>query len=165
MAKLTVKDLDLRAKRVFTRVDYNVPMEEIAGAMVINDDTRVRATLPTLRMLRDKGARIILAAHLGRPKGERVPSMSLRPVAKMLSEMIEQPVAFAEDCVGEASASAMGNLDDGEILLLENMRYHVAEEANGEDFADQLAELADVYVNDAFGAAHRAQRHGVLRRK
>ncbi len=156
MSKLTIKDLDLRAKRVFTRVDYNVPMEEVSGAMVINDDTRIRATLPTLKTLRDQGARIILAAHLGRPKGDRVPSMSLEPVAKKLSKIIEQPVAFASDCVGEAAASAVGNLKDGEILLLENVRYHAAEEMNDKGFSKQLAKLADLYVNDAFGAAHRA---------
>ena len=156
MAKLTVNDLDLQGKRVFTRVDYNVPMEESGGAMVINDDTRIRATLPTLKLLIEKGARIVLAAHLGRPKGERVASMSLQPVADKLAELISQPVAFADDCVGESATSAVNNLQDGEILLLENVRYHACEEANKPDFAKQLAANADVFVNDAFGAAHRA---------
>ena len=156
MAKLTVNDLDLHGKRVFTRVDYNVPMEETGGAMVINDDTRIRATLPTLQALRDQGARIILAAHLGRPEGERAPSMSLRPVAGQLAELTGQPVAFAEDCVGDAVAGVASELKDGEMLLLENVRYHAAEEANDPAFAEQLATLAEAYVNDAFGAAHRA---------
>ena len=156
MAKLTVNDLDLRGKRVFTRVDYNVPMEESGGAMIINDDTRIRATLPTLQALRDQGARIILAAPLGRPKGERVPSMSLRPVAGQLAELTGQPVAFAEDCGGDTVAGAASELKDGEMLLLENVRYHAKEEANDPAFAVQLATLADAYVNDAFGAAHRA---------
>ncbi len=156
MEKLTVNELNLLGKRVFTRVDYNVPMEESGGTMVINDDTRIRATLPTLQALRTQGARIILAAHLGRPKGERVPSMSLRPVAKQLTELTGQQVAFAEDCVGDAAAHAASQLKDGEILLLENVRYHAQEEANDQDFAGQMATLADAYVNDAFGAAHRA---------
>ena len=156
MAKLTVNDLDLRGKCVFTRVDYNVPMEESGGTMVINDDTRIRATLPTLESLRTQGARIVLAAHLGRPKGERVASMSLRPVADKLADLLVQPVAFADDCVGKTAEVAINKLQDGEFLLLENVRYHSCEEANGSDFAEQLAANVDVFVNDAFGAAHRA---------
>ncbi len=156
MAKLTVNDLDLRGKRVFMRVDYNVPMEEFGSAMVINDDTRIRATLPTLESLRTQGARIVLAAHLGRPKGERVASMSLRPVADKLADLLVQPVAFADDCVGKTAEVAINKLQDGEFLLLENVRYHSCEEANGSDFAEQLAANVDVFVNDAFGAAHRA---------
>ena len=156
MAKLSVNDLNLQSQRVFTRVDYNVPMEESGGAMVINDDTRIRATLPTLDALRAQGARIVLAAHLGRPKGERVASMSLRPVADKLAELTGHPVAFADDCVGDAAAAAINNLQDGEMLLLENVRYHVGEEANDSVFAEQLAAHADGFVNDAFGAAHRA---------
>ena len=156
MAKLTVNDLDLQGKRVFTRVDYNVPMAEQAGAMVINDDTRIRATLPTLKAMIDKGARIILTAHLGRPKGERVPSMSLRPVADKLADLIGQPVAFCDQCVGDSVAEAVNQLEDGGLLLLENVRYHAEEEANDAAFAEQLAANADVFVNDAFGAAHRA---------
>ena len=122
MAKLSVNDLNLQGQRVFTRVDYNVPMEESGGAMVINDDTRIRATQPTLEALRAQGARIVLAAHLGRPKDERVASMSLRPVADKLAELTGHPVAFADDCVGDAAAAAINNLQDGELLLLENVR-------------------------------------------
>jgi len=156
MAKLTVNDIDLQGKRVLTRVDYNVPIAELDGAMVINDDTRIRATLPTLKLMIERGAKVILTAHLGRPKGERVPSMSLRPVADKLAELIGQPVAFCDQCVGQAAEEAIGRLEDGELLLLENVRYHAEEEANDAAFAEQLAGDADVFVNDAFGAAHRA---------
>jgi len=156
MSKLTVNDLDLKGKRVFTRVDYNVPMAEQDGEMTINDDTRIRATLPTLKTMIDKGAKVILTAHLGRPKGEHVPSMSLRPVADKLAELICQPIAFCDQCIGDSVAEAVGQLKDGSILLLENVRYHAEEEANDTAFAEQLATNADVYVNDAFGAAHRA---------
>jgi phosphoglycerate kinase len=156
MAKLTVKDLDVRGKRVFLRVDYNVPMEEKNGQMVINDLTRIRATLPTLDYLIEQGARLILAAHLGRPKGKPEPSMSLRPVAAQLAELLGRPVAFVDDCVGEKAEQTAGALKDGDLLLLENVRYHTEEEANDPAFAAKLAALADIYVNDAFGAAHRA---------
>ena len=156
MANLTVNDIDLQGKRVLTRVDYNVPIAELDGAMVINDDTRIRATLPTLKLMIERGAKVILTAHLGRPKGERVPSMSLRPVADKLAELIGQPVAFCDQCVGQAAEEAIGRLEDGELLLLENVRYHAEEEANDAAFAAQLAGDADVFVNDAFGAAHRA---------
>lgn len=156
MAKLTVNDLDVRGKRVLMRVDYNVPMEEIAGQMVINDSTRIKETLATLKLLSDKGARLILAAHLGRPKGQREPSMSLRPVAAKVQEMLGLPVKFVDDCVGEKAEQAANQLRDGEILLLENVRYYNEEEANDKDFSEKLAKLADIYVNDAFGAAHRA---------
>lgn len=160
MAKLTVRDLDLRGKRVFMRVDYNVPMEEKDGQMVINDSTRIKETLPTLDLLISKGARIILAAHLGRPDGKREPSMSLRPVAAKLADMIGRPVAFVDDCVGDKVEKTVGALKDGDILLLENVRYHPEEESKQEAACEPLAEkfarLADVYVNDAFGAAHRA---------
>jgi len=156
MAKLTVNDLDVRQKKVLVRVDYNVPMEEKDGKMLINDDTRIKETLPTLRLLIDKGAKIILAAHLGRPKGKREPSMSLRPVADKLSEMIGKPVAFVDDCIGDKPAAAANALKPGEILLLENVRYYNEEEANDPAFAEKLASLADLYVNDAFGSAHRA---------
>ena len=156
MAKLTVNDIDLQGKRVLTRVDYNVPMAEQDGAMVINDDTRIRATLPTLKLMIENGAKVILTAHLGRPKGERVPSMSLRPVADKLAELIGQPVAFCEQCVGQVAEDAVAKLEDGELLLLENVRYHAEEEANDPAFAEQLAGDADIFVNDAFGAAHRA---------
>lgn len=156
MAKLTVNDLDVRGKRVFVRVDYNVPMEEKDGQMVINDATRIKETLPTLDLLINKGAKIILAAHLGRPKGQREPSMSLRPVAAKLADMIHRPVAFVDDCIGDKVEQTAGALKDGDILLLENVRYYNEEEANDGAFAEKLAKIADVYVNDAFGAAHRA---------
>ena len=155
MAKLTVHDIDLQGKCVLTRVDYNVPMSELDGTMVINDDTRIRATLPTLKAMIKKSAKIILAAHLGRPKGVREPSMSLRPVADKLAELIGQPVAFCEHCVGSSVAEAVDELEDGGLLLLENVRYHTEEVANDPAFSEQLAAVADAYVNDAFGAAHR----------
>lgn len=156
MAKLSVRDLEVSGKRVFVRVDYNVPMEEKNGAMVINDITRIRETLPTLQLLIDKGAKVILAAHLGRPDGKREPTMSLKPVAEKLSELLGKPVVFAEDCIGEAAEAAAAALVDGGVLLLENVRFHADEEDNEPVFAAQLARLADIYVNDAFGAAHRA---------
>lgn len=156
MAKLTVNDIDVRGKRVFVRVDYNVPMEEKDGQMVINDATRIKETLPTLELLINKGAKIILAAHLGRPKGTREPSMSLRPVAAKLADMLRRPVAFVDDCIGEKVESTANTLREGDILLLENVRYYNEEEANDPVFAEKLAKVADVYVNDAFGAAHRA---------
>ena len=156
MAKLSINHLDLRSRRVFVRVDYNVPMEEIAGQMVINDATRIKETLPTLEKLMRSGARTILAAHLGRPKGRREPSMSLRPVAELLSGLLQHAVAFVDDCVGEKVALAVAALKDGEVLLLENVRYYEEEEKNDTAFAEKLATVADVYVNDAFGAAHRA---------
>jgi phosphoglycerate kinase len=156
MAKLTINDLDVRGKRVFVRVDYNVPMEEKDGRMVINDASRIQATLPTLDFLIQSGARIILAAHLGRPKGKREPSMSLRPVAEKLADFVGRPVAFVDDCVGAKVENTAAALLDGDLLLLENLRYHAEEEANDPGFAGQLAALAGIYVNDAFGAAHRA---------
>ena len=156
MAKLTVNDIDVRDKRVFMRVDYNVPMEEKDGQMVINDTTRIKETLPTLKLLVEKGAKLILAAHLGRPKGKREPSMSLAPVATKLAEMSGHKVAFVDDCIGEKVEKAVAALKAGEILLLENVRYYDQEEANDPAFAEKLAKVADVYVNDAFGAAHRA---------
>jgi phosphoglycerate kinase len=131
-------------------------MEEKDGKMIINDVTRIKETLPTLRLLAARGAKIILAAHLGRPKGKREPSMSLRPVAEKLSQMIGRPVAFAEDCVGPMAEKAVAALQPGDLLLLENVRYYKEEEANDPAFAEKLARLADLYVNDAFGAAHRA---------
>lgn len=156
MAKLTVNDLNVRGKRVFVRVDYNVPMAEQYGQMVINDETRIRATLPTLELLIKGGARIILAAHLGRPKGTPEPTMSLRPVAAKLADLVGRPVAFVDDCVGEKVEQTAGALKDGDILLLENTRFYAEEEANDAAFAEKLAKVADIYVNDAFGAAHRA---------
>lgn len=156
MAKLTVKDLDVRGKRVFIRVDYNVPLEEKDGKMVITDATRIQETLPTLRLLTEKGAKLILAAHLGRPKGQREPSMSLRPVAEKLADLLGRPVAFVDDCIGEKVEKTVGIMQPGDVVLLENVRYYNEEEANDPAFAEKLARVADVYVNDAFGAAHRA---------
>ena len=156
MAKLTINDLNVRGQRVFVRVDYNVPMEEKDGQMVINDATRIKETLPTLERLISQGAKIILAAHLGRPKGQRDPSLSLRPVAAKLADMIHRPVAFVDDCIGEKVEKTAGALKEGDVLLLENVRYYNEEEANDPAFAAKLARVADIYVNDAFGAAHRA---------
>lgn len=156
MAKLTVNDIDVRNKRVFLRVDYNVPIEEKDGKAVITDVTRIKETIPTLDLLIEKGAKIILAAHLGRPGGKREPSMSLRPVAEKLADMIARTVAFADDCIGEKVEKTASALKPGDILVLENVRFYAEEEANDPAFAEKLARVADVYVNDAFGAAHRA---------
>jgi phosphoglycerate kinase len=156
MAKLTVRDLDVHGKRVFLRVDYNVPLEEKNGQMVITDETRIQATLPTLRLLIEKGGRLILTAHLGRPKGKREATMSLRPVAHRLAELLGTNVNFADDCIGEKVEQLANALPPGGVLLLENVRYYKEEEANDPAFAEKLAKVADVYVNDAFGAAHRA---------
>ncbi len=156
MAKLTIRDMNLQGKRVFTRVDYNVPLKEKGGVLVITDLTRITATVPTLNLLLQQGARIVLASHLGRPKGKTEPSMSLRPVAATLSELLGRQVAFAEDCVGPAAEQAQAALKPGELLLLENVRFHPEEEANDAAFAAKLAGTAEAYVNDAFGSAHRA---------
>lgn len=156
MAKLTVHDIDVRGKRVFVRVDYNVPMEEKDGQMVINDATRIKETIPTLDFLIERGAKLILTAHLGRPKGQRDPSLSLRPVAEKLADLLGRPVAFVDDCIGEKVEKTAAILKEGDVLLLENVRYYNEEEANDPVFAEKLARVADVYVNDAFGAAHRA---------
>ncbi|HWP49229.1 MAG TPA: phosphoglycerate kinase [Candidatus Limnocylindrales bacterium] len=153
MSKLTVDDLNLKGLRVLIRVDFNVPLNE-AGE--ITDDTRIRETLPTLqKILRDKG-KLILMSHLGRPKGQRDPSLSLKPVAERLSELLGIPVYMAPDCVGEEVERMVNSLKPGEVLMLENLRFHPEEEANDPTFARQLARLGDVYVNDAFGTAHRA---------
>src|SRR6185369_1659690 len=130
MSKLTVRDLDVHDKRVFVRVDYNVPLEEKDGQMVITDQTRIVETLPTLKLLMEKGAKIILAAHLGRPKGKREPSMSLRPVAARLSELLHWEVNFVDDCIGEKVERVVNAMSAGQVVLLENVRYHNEEEAN-----------------------------------
>jgi len=152
---MTFRDLekaDLNGKTALVRVDFNVPMD---GGEV-SDDTRLRSALPTIRFLSTKGAKVVLIAHFDRPKGKRVPEMSLAPVVAPLSALLEQPVAFADDCVGEAAATVIGGLENGGVALLENLRYHAGEEANDAGFADQLAALGDLFVNDAFSAAHRA---------
>src|SRR4051812_47615203 len=156
MAKLTVQDLNVRGKRVFVRVDFNVPLEEKDGQMVITDATRIVETLPTLNLLIQQGAKIILAAHLGRPKGKKEPSMSLRPVAQKLADLIGRPVAFVDDCIGDKVEKTVSVMQPGDVLLLENLRYYNEEEANDPGFSEKLAKVADLYVNDAFGAAHRA---------
>jgi phosphoglycerate kinase len=151
--KKSINDIDVAGKKVFIRVDYNVPMDK-AGK--ITEDTRIRATLPTLKYLLEQKAAIIIAAHLGRPKGEPVAEFSLTPVAKRLSELLGKEVLFASDCVGPVAENMAKDLKPGQILMLENLRYHKAEEKNDPEFSRQLASLADVAVNDAFGVSHRA---------
>lgn len=150
--KRTVDELSVAGKRVLVRVDFNVPLKEGTVA----DDTRLRAALPTLEDLMARGARLVLCSHLGRPRGQPDPGLSLRPVAARLGELLGKPVAFAEDCVGPAAVAAVARLTDGDVLLLENTRFHPEEKANDPAFAQQLAALAELYVNDAFGSAHRA---------
>ena len=153
MSKLSIRDLELSGKRVFVRVDFNVPLD---GGRV-TDDTRIRETLPTLEFARERGARLVLASHLGRPKGTANPKYSLQPVAVKLSELLGASVEFAADCVGPDAEAKSRALANGGVLLLENVRYHAEEEANDEDFSRQLAALCDgLFVCDAFGSAHRA---------
>jgi phosphoglycerate kinase len=153
MSKLTIRDLELRGKRVFLRVDFNVPLSD----GIVTDDTRIRETLPTLRLAIEKGARLVLASHLGRPKGARNAKYSLKPAAKKLEELLGKSVNFADDCVGADAEAASKLLKDGDVLLLENVRFHAEEEKNDEAFSKQLAALCDsLFVCDAFGSAHRA---------
>jgi phosphoglycerate kinase len=150
--KLSIRDLELDNRRVFIRVDFNVPLKD----GVIGDDTRIRASLPTIAYAREHGATVILASHLGRPKGKPSPQFSLRPVAAHLSELIGRPVTFADDCVGDTATKAARQAGRGDVVLLENLRFHPEEEKNDPQFASSLASLTDLYVDDAFGAAHRA---------
>lgn len=152
MNKKSVRDIDVTGKRVFVRVDFNVPLEN--GK--ITDDTRITETLPTIKYLVEQGAKVILASHLGRPKGEVNESMRLTPAAERLSELLGKPVAKADESVGEAVQAQIAKMNNGDVLVLENVRFHKGEEKNDPELAKQFAELADVYVNDAFGAAHRA---------
>lgn len=156
MAKLTVRDIDVKDKNVFVRVDYNVPLEDKSGEMVITDDTRIRETIPTLNLLLSKGGKLILASHLGRPKGKKEPSMSLKPVSIRLGQLLNKPVQFVDDCIGPNVTAAVSKLKAGELLLLENVRFYPEEEANDPGFSEKLASGMDIYVNDAFGSAHRA---------
>lgn len=153
MPKKTLRDIDVAGKRVLVRVDFNVPLDD---QQHITDDTRIRAAVPTVQYLRDAGASVVLMSHLGRPKGNVVPEMSLAPVAQRLGELIATDVALAPDCVGDVTEQMAAQLQPGQVLLLENLRYKSEEEANDADFAQALARLGDLYVNDAFGAAHRA---------
>ncbi len=155
MPKLSVRDLEPKSKRIFMRVDFNVPLND-AGE--ITDDTRIQASLPTIKYIVERSGRLILASHLGRPKGKVNPKMSLKPAATRLAQLLGKPVAFAADCIGPEAAAAAQALKDGDVLLLENLRFHPEEEKNVPEFAQKLAALAEVYVDDAFGSAHRA--HG-----
>jgi phosphoglycerate kinase len=156
MAKLSVRELEVKGRRVLVRVDFNVPTEEVGGVTRITDDTRIRESLPTINLLREKGAKVVLLAHFGRPKGKRNPKYSLRPVAEHLGTLIGGPVEFSAETIGPEAESATQRLPEGAVLLIENVRFYEQEEANDPEFARQLARLGDVYVNDAFGAAHRA---------
>ena len=150
--KLSLANMNVANKTVFVRVDFNVPLKD----GVITDDTRIRATLPTLRHLIDQGAKVVIASHLGRPKGERKPEFTLAPCAKRLSELLEQPVRFVEDCIGDIPAQAVSEMKSGDVVVLENLRFYKEEEKNDPTFAKALADLAEVGVNDAFGVSHRA---------
>jgi len=151
--KQTIKDIDVTGKRVFCRVDFNVPIDKQG---TITDDTRIRSALPTIHYLIENGAKLILVSHLGRPKGKPDPASSLNPVATYLGSLIDQHVLMAPDCIGSETTALAEKLEDGQVMLLENVRFHAGETDNDPDFAAQLAALAEVYVNDAFGTAHRA---------
>src|SRR5919201_5748276 len=150
----SIEQLELPLKRVFVRVDFNVPIDKKTGA--VKDDSRIRAALPSIRYAIGKKAKVILASHLGRPDGKVVPELSLENVGARLSQLLGQDVLFADDCVGDGVRKLVSELREGQLLLLENLRFHPEEEANDDEFARRLAALADVYVNDAFAAAHRA---------
>ncbi|MCD6117976.1 phosphoglycerate kinase [bacterium] len=153
MNKLSIKDLDLKGKRALIRVDFNVPFDKNQN---ITDDTRIQAALPTIRYAIDKGARVVLMSHLGRPKGKVVPEMSLKPVAVHLGKLLGREVGFAPDSIGDTVEEMADNLKEGGVLLLENLRFHPEEKSNDAGFAEKLSHLGDVYINDAFGTAHRA---------
>jgi len=152
LSKLSIRDLSIKGKRIFMRVDFNVPLDENFN---ITDDGRIRSTLPTINYAIDEGARVIISSHLGRPKGKAEKKYSLAPVAKRLQRLIKKEVLFLPDCIGPKVEEAVAGMSDGDIILLENLRFHSEEEANDEEFSKSLAGLADFYVNDAFGAAHR----------
>lgn len=156
MAKLSLRDVDVRKKRVLVRVDFNVPIKENGDEIEITDDTRIREALPTINYLREQKAKTILMSHFGRPKGKRVQKYTLRPVADHLHTLIDQPVIFSHDTIGEVPEKIIAAMQDGNVALLQNLRFQSGEEANDPKFASALAEFGDVYVNDAFGAAHRA---------
>jgi len=156
MAKLSLRDLDVRGKRVLVRVDFNVPVETRGGNVRITDDTRIRESLPTINFLREHGAKTILISHFGRPKGKAVEKYSLRPVGDYLHSLIHQPVIFSHDTVGDVPRKIIEHMENGDVALLENVRFQPGEEANDPGFAKAVAALGDFYVNDAFGAAHRA---------
>jgi phosphoglycerate kinase len=153
MKKLSVRDCDVQGKRVLTRVDFNVPLDSDKN---ITDDTRIVSALETIRNILDRGGRLVLVSHLGRPRGKRDDSLSLMPVAYRLGELLENPLKFSNDCIGEEARRKVDSLKDGEIVLLENLRFHPGEETNSSAFAKELASLGDIFVNDAFGTAHRA---------
>src|SRR3989440_5157089 len=156
MPKLSVRDFDVRGKRVLVRVDFNVPTEVRGGKIRITDDTRIRESLPTINYLREHGAKTILVSHFGRPKGKPVEKYSLRPIGEYLYSLIHHPVIFSHETIGEVPKKIVDHMGSGDVALLENLRFQPGEEANDPDFAKALAELGDLYVNDAFGAAHRA---------
>jgi phosphoglycerate kinase len=156
MAKVSVRDLDVRGKRVLVRVDFNVPTEVRGGKIRVTDDTRIRESLPTINYLREHGAKTILMSHFGRPKGKPVEKYSLRPIGEYLHSLIHHPVIFSHDTTGDVPKKIIDHMENGDVALLENVRFHPGEEANDPEFAKALAESADLYVNDAFGAAHRA---------
>lgn len=156
MAIRSLSDLPIEGKRVFMRVDFNVPIAEEGGRRVVSDDARIRAALPSIQHCIDRGARLVLGSHLGRPKGKVKPEFSLEPVAAHLADILEREVLLTDEPVGDGARKVVGDLREGQIALLENLRFHPGEEANDEGFARTLASYADVYVNDAFGTAHRA---------